>query len=99
MARNPLLRRFQALFEDFDEAEGSGRPLEAVREQRRQMRLTRRDFLEATGATEQGARAANEILARTTKPASCLSRRPAPGRGSAAPSRPRPSRPPRRCLA
>ncbi|TME00198.1 MAG: twin-arginine translocation signal domain-containing protein [Chloroflexi bacterium] len=55
MARSPLLRRFQALFEDFDEAEGSGRPLEVVREQRRQMRLTRRDFLKATGATEQGA--------------------------------------------
>src|SRR5467141_1135835 len=51
MARSPLLRRFQALFEDFDEAERSGRPLEAVREQRRQMRLTRRDFLKATGAT------------------------------------------------
>src|SRR5467141_714048 len=50
MARSPLLRRFQALFEDFDEAERSGRPLEAVREQRRQMRLTRRDFLKATGA-------------------------------------------------
>jgi len=33
MARSPLLRRFQALFEDFDEAERSGRPLEAVREQ------------------------------------------------------------------
>ncbi len=50
MARSPLLRRFQALFEDFDEAERSGRPLRAVREERRQMRLTRRDFLKATGA-------------------------------------------------
>src|SRR5207237_9993643 len=66
MARSSLLRRFHALFEDLDEAERSSRPLEAVREQRRQMRLTRRDFLKATGATEQGARAANEILARTT---------------------------------
>src|SRR5882762_8838727 len=51
MARSPLLRRFQALFEDFDEAERSRRSLQAVQAERRQMRLTRRDFLKATGAT------------------------------------------------
>jgi len=51
MARTPLLRKFEALFEDFEEAERSGRTVEAVQEERRQMRLTRRDFLKATGAT------------------------------------------------
>src|SRR2546427_2180146 len=51
MARSPLLRRFQALFEDFDEAERSGHSVKAVQEERRQMRLTRRDFLKVTGAT------------------------------------------------
>src|SRR5256712_13685843 len=51
MARTPLLRKFQALFEDFEEAQRSGRTIEAVQADRRQMRLTRRDFLKATGAT------------------------------------------------
>jgi monoamine oxidase len=51
MPRTPLLRRFQALFEDFDEAERSGRSVEAVQEERRQIRLTRRGFLKAGGAT------------------------------------------------
>src|SRR5712691_4645910 len=50
MARTPLLRRFQTLFEDFEEAERSGRPLRAVQDERKQMRLTRRDFLKVTGA-------------------------------------------------
>jgi monoamine oxidase len=50
MARTPLLRKFQALFEDFEEAERSGRGVEAVQEERRQMRLSRRDFLKLTGA-------------------------------------------------
>jgi monoamine oxidase len=50
MARTPLLRKFQALFEDFEEAERSGRSVEAVQEERRQMRLSRRDFLKLTGA-------------------------------------------------
>src|SRR6267143_3516166 len=70
MARSPLLRRFQALFENFDEAERSGRPLEAVREQRRQMRLTRRDFLKATGATVGAAALSGPVaaLAAVTKP-------------------------------
>jgi len=51
LARTPLLRKFQSLFEDFEEAERSGRAVEAVQKERRQMRLTRRDFLKATGAT------------------------------------------------
>src|SRR5438105_1971815 len=51
MARSPLLRRLQALFEDFGEAERSRRSVQAVQEERRQMRLTRRDFLKVTGAT------------------------------------------------
>ena len=43
MARTPLLSRFQELFEDFDEAERSGRTVDSVQEERRQMRLTRRN--------------------------------------------------------
>jgi monoamine oxidase len=50
MARTPLLTRFQELFDDFDEAERSGRSVESVQENRRQMRFTRRDFLKAGGA-------------------------------------------------
>ena len=70
MARSPLLRRFQALFEDLQEAERSGRPLQAVQEQRRQMRLTRRDFLKVTGATVGAAAFAGPIagLAASTTP-------------------------------
>ena len=51
MARTPLLRRFQDLFNEFDEADRSGRTVESVREERRHMRFTRRDFLKAAGAT------------------------------------------------
>jgi monoamine oxidase len=50
MARTPLLSRFQELFDDFDEAARSGRTVESVQEERRQMRFTRRDFLKAGGA-------------------------------------------------
>jgi monoamine oxidase len=50
MARTPLLSRFQELFDDFDEAERSGRTVESVQQERRQMRLTRRDFLKVGGA-------------------------------------------------
>ena len=63
MARSPLLRRFQALFEDFDEAERSGRSLQAVQEERRQMRLTRRDFLKVTGATVGAAALGGHVAA------------------------------------
>jgi len=50
MARNPLLSRFQTLFADFDQAERSGRSVAQIREERRLMNLTRRDFLKITGA-------------------------------------------------
>ena len=48
MARSPLLRRFQALAQDFEEADRSGRSIEAVRAERR-AGLTRRDFLKVAG--------------------------------------------------
>ena len=51
MARSPLLRRLQALAADFAEAERSGRTVDAVREARRENRLSRRDFLKIAGAT------------------------------------------------
>jgi monoamine oxidase len=63
MPRTPLLRKFQALFEDFEEAERSGRSVEAVQEERRHMRLTRRDFLKATGATVGAAAMAGPLSA------------------------------------
>jgi monoamine oxidase len=63
MPRTPLLRKFQALFEDFDEAERSGRTVEAVQEERRQMRLTRRDFLKVTGATVGAAALGGPVAA------------------------------------
>src|SRR5258708_14562044 len=63
MPRTPLLRKFQALFEDFEEAERSGRSVEAVQAERRQMRLTRRDFLKATGATVGAAALAGPMPA------------------------------------
>jgi monoamine oxidase len=55
MARTPLLRRFQDLFADFDEAARSGRAVEAVQEERRQLRFTRRDFLKVAGAAAGAA--------------------------------------------
>ena len=50
MARNTLLSRFQTLFADFDEAERSRRSVAEIRQERRLMNLTRRDFLKVTGA-------------------------------------------------
>ena len=68
MARTPLLSRFRELVADFEEAGRTGRTLEAVQEERRQMRLTRRDFLKVTGATVGAAAFAGPIaaLAATT---------------------------------
>ncbi len=63
MPRTPLLRNFQVLFEDFEEAERSGRTVEAVQEERRQMRLTRRDFLKATGVTVGAAALGGPVAA------------------------------------
>ena len=51
MARTPLLSKFQRLFEDFEEADRSGRTIEAVQEEHRNLSLTRRDFLKVSGAT------------------------------------------------
>jgi monoamine oxidase len=63
VARTPLLNRFQELFDDFDEAGRSGRTVEAVQEERRQMRFTRRDFLKVTGATVGAAALAGPMAA------------------------------------
>jgi monoamine oxidase len=70
MARTPLLSHFQELFEDFDEAERSGRTVESVQEERRQMRLTRRDFLKVGGAAFGVAALSGPmaVWAATTKP-------------------------------
>jgi monoamine oxidase len=50
MARTPLLSMFQRLAADFNEAEQTGRPVEAIQAERRN-RVSRRDFLKVTGAT------------------------------------------------
>jgi monoamine oxidase len=63
MARTPLLSRFQDLFDDFDEAERSGRTVEAVQQERRQARLTRRDFLKAGGAVVGAAALSGPLAA------------------------------------
>src|SRR5712691_6703049 len=64
MARTPLLSRFRDLFGEFDEAERSGRTVEAVQEERRHLgRLTRRDFLKVTGATVGAAAFAGPVAA------------------------------------
>src|SRR5579864_6863621 len=63
MARTPLLRRFQALFADSEEAERSGRSLEAIEEERLRNRLTRRDFLKVAGATAGAAAMAGALPA------------------------------------
>ena len=63
MARTPLLSRFQELFADFDEAARSGRTVESVQEQRRQMRLTRRDFLKVGGAAVGAAALSGPLTA------------------------------------
>jgi monoamine oxidase len=69
MARSPLLTRFQAMFEDYEEAERSRRSIQAVREERRQMHLTRRDFLKVTGAAVGAAALSGPLaaLASTAK--------------------------------
>ena len=51
MARTPLLSKFLRLVDDFEEADRSGRSVEAVQEERRNLSLSRRDFLKVTGAT------------------------------------------------
>src|SRR5882762_8574487 len=70
MARTPLLNRFRELVADFEEAERSRRTVEAVQEEGRQLKLTRRDFLKVTGVTVGAAAFAGPMaaLAATTKP-------------------------------
>ncbi len=68
MARTPLLNRFQELFEDFEEADRSGRSVAAVQDQRRQLRLTRRDFVKLAGVAI-GAAALGDPLAAFASPA------------------------------
>src|SRR5258708_634091 len=70
MARTPLLSRFQELFEDFDEAERSGRTVESVQQERRQMRISRRDFLKVGGAAVGAAALSGPMaaLAAAVKP-------------------------------
>ena len=63
MARTPLLSRFQQLFADFDEAERTGRTIDQVQDERRKARLSRRDFLKATGATIGAAALAGTVPA------------------------------------
>jgi monoamine oxidase len=70
MARSPLLRRFLTLSQDFDEASRTDRSVEAIQQERRQMRLTRRDFLKVTGAAVGAAALGGPAaaLAATGKP-------------------------------
>jgi monoamine oxidase len=63
MPRTPLLSRFRELIADYEEASRSGRTVEALQEERRQMRLTRRDFLKVTGATFGAAAFAGPMAA------------------------------------
>ena len=66
MARSPLLRRFQALAQDFEEANRSGRSIESVRAER-WARLTRRDFLKAAGVAAGAALVPSAVFAATIK--------------------------------
>jgi monoamine oxidase len=68
MARTPLLSRLQVLFQDFEEADRTGRPVAEVRRQRREG-WTRRDFLKAAGVAAGAALVPTAALAATTKPA------------------------------
>lgn len=62
MARTPLLSKFQRLVADFEEADRSGRTVEAVQEERRN-RVSRRDFLKVTAATVGAVAMAGRIPA------------------------------------
>src|SRR5260370_37880367 len=50
MARTPLLTKFQQLFEDFSEAEATGRTVGDVQQQRLHRGPTRREVIKAGGA-------------------------------------------------
>jgi len=68
MARTPLLRKLQALYQDFAEAERSGKPVEQVQEERRQGTWTRRDFIKASSATVGAAAFTGPIAAFAASP-------------------------------
>lgn len=68
MARTPLLRKLQALYQDFAEAERSGRPVEQVQHERRRGTWTRRDFMKATGATVGAAAFSGPIAGFAAQP-------------------------------
>src|SRR5881628_2865612 len=68
MARSPLLSRFQTLFADFEEAERSGRSVAEIREERRSMRFTRRDFLKVAGAAVGAAALSGPAAALAATP-------------------------------
>jgi len=68
MRRNPLLRRFQTLFADFEEAERTGRPVAEIRDERRRTGLSRRDFLKVSGvAVGAAALAPSTAIAAVTR--------------------------------
>src|SRR6267143_1605619 len=68
MARTPLLSRFQDLVADFKEADRSGRTVQAVQQERRQLRLTRRDFLKTAGAAVGAVALAGRLPAFAASP-------------------------------
>jgi monoamine oxidase len=67
MARTPLLSRFQQLFADHDEAEGTGRSIGEVADARLRQGVSRRDFLKGTGAAV-GAMALGVPLGKLPRP-------------------------------
>ena len=67
MARSPLLSRLQLLFQDFAEADRTGRPLAEIRRERR-AGLSRRDFLKVAGMAAGAALVPAAAFAATTKP-------------------------------
>src|SRR5436190_9014919 len=75
MRRNPLLRRFQTLFADFEEADRTGRPVAEIRDERRRTGLSRRDFLKVGGvAVGAAALAPSAALAAVRRGAASQSR-------------------------
>jgi monoamine oxidase len=62
MARTPLLRRFQRLVADFQEADRTGQSVEQVQAERRR-HITRRDFIKVTGAAVGAAAIAGRLPA------------------------------------
>jgi monoamine oxidase len=62
MARTPLLRKLQALYQDFAEAERSGKRVEQVQDDRLRA-WSRREFMKATGATVGAAALSGPVAA------------------------------------